>query len=353
MTETDHHAALPEDIAEMAANANTLLEMISGYWITQILRAAADLSVMDHVAAGAATPEEVAERESSDPATTYRLMRACVSAGLLTHEGNRRFAVTKLGALLRAGAPGSLREMAMSQGARGHWHPWMFLPEAVRRGRSQAPAALGMPEGTSSFDYFAQNPEEGAIYTVAMSNATGMVVDDVVAAADLSRVGVAVDVGGADGVLVQSLMNRWPEVDGAVLDLPHVVEEAARRAEKAGVADRFTAVAGDFFAEVPAADLYLLKMILHDWNDEACRTILRNCRAAAKPGARALVIESVVGGLDQPGFAALLDMNMLATTPGQERDLDEFDALFAATGWRRIANTPTRTPQIILELEAI
>src|SRR5258708_11030128 len=108
---------------------------------------------------------------------------------------------------------------------------------------------------------------------------------------------------------------------------------------EAGLADRFTGVAGNFFEEVPSADLYLLKMILHDWDDDACRTILRNCRASARPGARALVVESVIGKTGEPSFAALLDMNMLAGTFGQERDYAEFGALYAATGWRRIATT--------------
>jgi len=121
---------------------------------------------------------------------------------------------------------------------------------------------------------------------------------------------------------------------------------------EAGLADRFTGVAGNFFEEVPSADLYLLKMILHDWDDDACRKILRNCRASARPGARALVVESVIGKTGEPGFAALLDMNMLAGTFGQERDYAEFDALYAATGRRRIAATQTRTPQVIQELEA-
>jgi hypothetical protein len=138
-----------------------------------------------------------------------------------------------------------------------------------------------------------------------------------------------------------------------VLDMPHVVDSAVAAARKAGVLDRFSAVGGDFFKKVPAADLYLLKMILHDWSDAQCLTILRNCRASAKPGARAAIIESVVGKVGEPDYGALMDINMLAVTHGQERDLDEFDALYAESGWRRVATKPTRTPQFIQELEAI
>lgn len=144
-----------------------------------------------------------------------------------------------------------------------------------------------------------------------------------------------------------------PGLQGTVVDLPHVRDSAVEAAKEAGVADRFTAVAGDFFKEVPGADLFLLKQILHDWDDESCLTILRNCRSAAKPGARAVVVESVVGGVGEPSFGALLGMNMVVAAEGQERGFEQFDALYAATGWRRVSTKPTRSPQFVQELEAI
>jgi hypothetical protein len=213
--------------------------------------------------------------------------------------------------------------------------------------------ALGLPADHDMFDYLADHPEEGALFAASMSDATGMVIEDVVSAVDLGGVSVAVDVGGAHGAMVQAMMKASPGLKGIVLDRPGVVEEAIRQAAEAGLADRFTGMAGDFFKEVPPADLYLLKMILHDWDEDACRTILRNCRASARPGARALVVESVIGKTGEPSFAALLDMNMLASSSGQEREYWEFDALYAATGWRQIAATQTRTPQVIQELQAI
>jgi hypothetical protein len=130
------------------------------------------------------------------------------------------------------------------------------------------------------------------------------------------------------------------------------VDGAQRAADEAGLTDRFSTVAGDFFESVPAADYYLIKWILHDWPDEGCLRVLRNCRASARPGARALVIEALVGEIGKPDPAALLDMNMLAATRGQERDLDEFDALFAASGWRRVGLRPTRSLYSLVELAA-
>ncbi|MQY40845.1 Mitomycin biosynthesis 6-O-methyltransferase [Streptomyces sp. RB17] len=191
------------------------------------------------------------------------------------------------------------------------------------------------------------------MFASSMSNATDMVIHDVTAALDLDGVSVAVDVGGSTGALVQELLKKSQGLTGVVLEMPHVVDSAVEAASKAGVLDRFSAVSGDFFKEVPAADLYLLKMIIHDWNDAECLTILRNCRASAKPGARAAVFDCVVGKTGEPNYGALLDMNMLVGSDGQERDFDEFDALYAKSGWRRVATKPTRSPQVIQVLEAI
>ncbi|GID32431.1 O-methyltransferase [Paractinoplanes brasiliensis] len=130
-------------------------------------------------------------------------------------------------------------------------------------------------------------------------------------------------------------------------------EIARQNASKQGLSDRCTAVAGDFFTAVPAGDLYLLKTVLHDWDDDRCRTILRNCRAATMTGGRAVVVEMLLGELGERDFTAISDLFMLAVTSGMERDLDEFDALFTATGWQRGATYPVRAGYHAMELRAV
>ncbi len=331
----------------MGRNADTLFGMLTGHWVAQTVRAAADVRLADHVAAGARTAAEVAELESSDPATIFRLMRSCASLGLLAYEEGK-FTATPMGELLREDVPGSLREAALVQGAHGHWQAWGLLPKAVRRGNSQIQTALGM----DLFEYLARNPWEAELFAKAMSNMTGLVIADTLHLLVFGGATTVIDVGGADGALVLALMKAHPEIRGQVFDLPHAVDGAQRAADRAGLADRFSTVAGDFFDAVPAADYYLLKWILHDWSDEECVQILSNCRAAARPGARALVVEAVLGEIGRPDPAAILDMNMLAATRGQERDLAEFNALFAATGWRLTGMSPTRSLYTLLELEA-
>lgn len=330
-------------------NTMTLLGMIHGYWITQVVRAAADLRLADHLAAGPRTAEEVAGLESSDPLTTYRLMRTCAALGLLACDDEERFSVTPTGALLQTGVPGSLRDQALAFGAPGHWLPWGQLPEAVRKGGTQAPSVLG----TGLFDYLAGQPEEAAQFAASMEALTGSLAADAARVIDVNGVSLAVDVGGGTGVLVRELMRANDGLHGLVLDLEQAAAAALRAAQADGLGSRFSAVAGDFFAAVPDADLYLLKAILHDWDDDSCVRILRNCREAGRPNARVVVIENVIRDLARDRFTALLDMNMLAVTAGQERDLAGYDKLFAASGWRRTAVHALPGARSLLELRAI
>jgi hypothetical protein len=323
-----------------------LLGMIHGYWISQVVRAAADLRLADHLADGPRSAQDVAGLESSDPHATYRLMRTCAALGLLSRDEDERFALTPTGALLQSGVPGSLRDHALAFGAPGHWLPWGQLPEAVRKGGTQAPAVLG----NDLFEYLAEHPEEEAQFAASMEALTGSLATDAARVIDVSGVSLAVDVGGGTGVLVRELMRANGGLHGLVLDLPQAAAAARQAADADGLGTRFSAVAGDFFAAVPDADLYLLKAVLHDWDDDSCVRILRNCRAAARPGARLIVIENVIRDLARDRFATLLDMNMLAVTSGQERDLAGYDELFDASGWQRTAVHTLPGARSLLEL---
>lgn len=325
----------------------TLLGMIHGYWISQVVRAAADLRLADHLAAGPLTAREVAGLESSDPHATYRLMRTCAALGLLTRADGGRFAVTSTGALLGSGVPGSLRDHALAFGAPGHWLPWGQLPEAVRKGGTQAAAVLG----DDLFGYLAGQPEEEAQFAASMEALTGGVAAEAARVIEVRGASLAVDVGGGTGQLVRELLRVNEELHGLVLDLPQAAAAARAAAAADGLGSRFSAVAGDFFSAVPDADLYLLKAVLHDWDDDSCVRILRKCRGAARPGGRAIVIENVIRDPVRDRFATLLDMNMLAVTSGEERDLAAYDELFAASGWRRAAVHPLPGARSLLELE--
>ncbi|MGW2052140.1 methyltransferase [Streptomyces sp. NPDC001858] len=334
-----------------AADAGAVFNLLGGLAAAQILRAVAALNIADHLADGVLSAEEVAERAGSHPQTTYRLMRAASSLGLLSHEGQHRFGLTGQGRLLRADVPGSIRSMALVQTSHSHWQSWARFPEAVRQGSSQTEKALG----ADLFEYYArpENAAEAALFADAMGDISGLVTQGAVAAVTTAGVSTVVDVGGAHGSFVLALMEADPELRGQVLDLPHVVDGARAEAEKRGLSDRFSAVAGDFFQEVPPADLYLVKTILHDWDDAQCETILRRCRSAVNEGGRVLVVEMIIGELGRPDFATLSDMTMLTMTNGRERELTEFDAVFAAAGWRRSKTYPVGGGYFGMELVAV
>jgi O-methyltransferase/methyltransferase family protein len=341
------HTELPYD---PTADVPEFVSLLIGIIPAQVLHALAALSIPDHLADGALTAEEVAERAGAHPRSTYRLMRAAASVGVLSYEGDRRFSLTGKGHLLRTDVPGSFRALTLLQTGHSHWQSWTMFPESVRQGTCQARQVLG----ADAFDYFAQpeNAEEAALFAESMADLSALTVQGAVAALDAAGTSTVVDVGGADGQFVLELMAVHPELRGQVLDLPHAAERAGQEAGRRGLSDRFTAVAGDFFDKVPAADLYLLKTVLHDWDDEQAVAILRNCQTAARDGGRVLVVETVVGEIGKPDFAVLSDMGMLAVTGGMERDLQEFDALFAASGWRRGKTYPVGGGYFGMELTA-
>ena len=321
-----------------------MMDMLFGYWVSQSLRAYAELSVADHLANGPLTAAEIAQREGSAPEATFRLMRAGLTLGLLTVDADERFHGTALLDTLRKDAPGSPRGMALALTNRSHWLPWGEFVAAVRTGKCQTREVLGLP----FFEYLQQNPELAAEFTGSMEGVTALWAHDVVDHLDTKDVALAVDVGGANGALMRLLQQANPALRGIVFDRPDV----AAAAEADIVGDRTEVVGGDFFEALPAADLYVLKFILHDWDDESCVKILSRCREAMIPGGRIAIIDFLIGDRDDPGVMALMDLNMLVVVTGKERTLEEFDALLAKAGLRRTAVRTSDSPQKIIEAVA-
>jgi hypothetical protein len=338
------HPAAADPHQEMA-------ELLFGYWVSQILRAMVELSVADHLAGGATSADELADRAGSDPHSTRRLLRGGVTVGLLDTDEHGRFRSTPLLDTLRSDDPRSLSGLVLALTGDAHWLTWRRFSTAIRSGTEQVTATLGC----EPFSYFAQHPEEGREFSGGMSAITSLWASALIELIDTSTVRCAVDVGGANGALLQRLQAANPALHGVVFDRPNIVADTAPAVAASGYADRTEVIGGDFFASVPAGDLYLLKFVLHDWDDEHCVQILRRCREAMQPGGRVAILEFVVGSDDDPGTAALMDLNMLAMTQGgRERTLAEFDALLAAAGLRRVTvlSTP-ESPQRVIEAVAV
>ena len=324
MSEQEMIPALAADVYDQ------MTAMVTGHWVSQTVRAVVDLSLADHLSGQRLTAAEVADREGSAPNTTFRLMRACVALGLLTADDHGRFTGTPLLQTLGKDTPGSLRDLVLAITQPSQWLPLNEFTTSVRTGQSQAEAALGM----GFFDYLEQHPSQAREFSAGVASTTALWVADDARVIDTTGVKLAVDVGGATGSLLHLLQLANPTLRGIIFDRPNIVDDAVAHTALRGLAERTDVVGGDFFEAVPAADLYLLKFILHDWDDENCVKILSRCREAMLPGGRLAVIELVLGKLSDPGFGALMDMNMLAASSGQERSLDEYDALLTLPSTR-------------------
>jgi hypothetical protein len=325
-----------------------MTQMMTGFFVTQIVGAVATYSTADHLAKGPATAEQISTIEGIDPIAAYRLLRACASFGLATSDGPK-FNATPLLGTLRTNVPGSLHSLAIAWAAPGHWLPWGRFLDSLRTGESQTVPALG----ANIWDYYAQKAEEGATFTHAMHGFTSGLAEEVARVVDTSTAKVAVDIGGASGTLVHSLLMANSQLHGIILDLPDVAPSATAAAAALGLAKRSRAMAGDFFTDVPEADIYLLKNVLHDWNDEEAVRILKRCRHAMRQDGRVVVIEMLLGEMGEVGIAPLMDLNMMVLLTGRERTLAEFSGLLKDAGLRFSKRTPIRpSPMTVIEAVA-
>ncbi|RKH64390.1 methyltransferase [Corallococcus aberystwythensis] len=319
---------------------------IIGYWTTQIIATVARLGIADRLAAGARDSDSLATELGVHPGALFRLMRGGITAGLFESVSERTFALTPVGEGLRSNVPGSMREMAIFLSDKSHWLPWGLLPEAVRTGKSPVQAALG----SDIWGHFARHPDEAEHFARAMGNMSSLVASELTQHIDFAPFARVADIGGSHGNLLAQVLRANPSCRGILFDLPQVVEGAKPALESQGLASRVDVVAGSFFEPgIPAAEAYLLKHILHDWDDEASTTLLRRLHAAAPAGARLFVLEMVIPDSQTPDVTHLMDLNMLVVADGRERTRDEFQALLTATSWKVGRIIPTQAGTSIIE----
>ncbi|HKO54778.1 MAG TPA: methyltransferase [Thermoanaerobaculia bacterium] len=308
-----------------------VMQMMMGMWVAQAAGTAARFNVADLIARGTTTADAIAAAASADPSAMYRLLRACAASGLLVETAPGSFALTPTGECLRSDAEHSLRDFLVAEMAPGHWLPWGRLYDAVRTGGPMSAETLGVP----AWEYYAKNQEEGLAFARGMGNLSAIVAEDVARLYDASPFRRIVDVGGSQGVLLRALLRgAGPGARGVLFDLPAVIDAAKEAVAASPFADRIELVAGDFFGDVPrGGDLYALKSILHDWDDEKALAILRAVHRAAEPGAKLLVVETVLPGTTQPSPVAFMDLNMLVMLGGRERTASEFAQLLRDGGF--------------------
>jgi hypothetical protein len=267
--------------------------------------------------------------------------------GVLSAEGDR-FGQTPLSELLVTDAPGSLRWFAVSELGQEHYPAWGNLMHSVKTGGIAFDNFFGM----DVWKYFSQNPEEAAVFNDSMSGVTAATNEAIINLYDFSGFKKLIDVGGGHGGLLTSILNKNPNLKGVLFDAPAVIEGARPKLEAAGLSDRCETVSGDFFKSVPAGgDAYIMKWIIHDWDDQKSNTILRNVRNQIPANGRLILVDCVVPETDEPHFSKFIDLNMLVMTGGKERTEKEFRELLAAAGFRLLRVIPTELPTAIVEAE--
>ncbi|MEH0018641.1 MAG: methyltransferase [Desulfobacter sp.] len=344
MTDPQSHvaAALPTQSPQ-----EKITHMLTGLWSAQAVATAARLGIADALEnAQPQDGEALARTIGADPAALNRLLRALASLGVLSQPQPDTYALTPMGEALRSDVPGSMRDFLIAETDVPHWQAWGKLHESVRSGQPVAPRLVGMP----IFEYYASHPEEGTVFSRAMGNYSGMAAQGTVQNYDFSGARHIVDVGGAHGDMLLAILQANPHARGTVFDQPPVAKAAREVIAAQGYHERCKAVGGDFFQAVPqGGDLYLLKFILHDWQDPEALRILHNCREAITPDGRLLVIEMVVPDDNDPSPAQLIDLNMLVMTGGLERTASEYEALLSRAGFRLDRLTPTGSPYHLVE----
>jgi hypothetical protein len=306
-----------------------MLRLINGYQITQAIYAAVQLGVADHLRDGPRDSDELAALAGAHPRALYRLLRALAAAGVLHEHGERKFSLTPIGECLRSDSSTPVGPWAALVGRTYMWGAWGHLLHSIRTGHN----AFADLNGASVWQYRSEHAEEGTIFDQAMTALSKGTIEAIMNAYDFSKFRLVADIGGGQGRTIAGILAANPSLRGILFDQPHVVEKAAPILEAAGVENRCDIVAGNFFEWIPAgADVYTLRVILHDWEDDEATTILKRCRQAMDRASRILIIERVIAPPNEGLAGKLSDLNMLVSPGGRERSLEEFSDLCKAAG---------------------
>lgn len=320
-------------------------QMITGYWVSQAIYAAAKLGVADHLTDGPKSIAELAAATETKSDFLYRLLRALASVGIFAEGNEKRFALTPLAEPLQSHVPDSQRALALMVGEE-QFLAWSRLVDTVQTGENAFQAAFGQP----IFEYLANHPDKAQVFDSAMTGIHGRETGAMLDVYDFSGIQVLADIGGGNGSKITAILQRYPEMRGILFDMPHVVDRARANIESAGLSERCALVGGDFFESVPeTADAYVLRHIIHDWDDKKALEILKSCHAAMKPGQRLLVVESVIPPGNDPHMGKFLDLAMMLLPGGKERTAEEYRELFDAAGFELQRIVPTAADVSVME----
>ena len=325
-----------------------MIEIVAGFWAARAVHVAAKLGLADHLTDGPKTVEQLAAATSTHAPSLLRLLRALVGIEVLREVAPQRFASTPLGDTLHSGAADSMRAIAMSIIGAEHYDAWQAVEHSVRTGETAFDFVHQMP----IWKFFRENPSNAKDFDQAMTDFTRAIDPAVLKAYDFAPFKRIIDVGGGHGELLSAILLKHPKVRGTVFDQPYVAEGAARKFAALNLSARADTVGGDFFESIPAGgDAYMMKFIIHDWDEPRSIRILSNIRKGIAPNGKLLLLETVLPEGNEPHFARFMDLNMLVMTGGRERTEREYADLLRQAGFH-LARV-VQTESVISVVEAV
>jgi hypothetical protein len=341
-TTTTSHRDTIEPVTPDPEAVQHAFKLITGHMVSCAVYNATQLGIPDRLAGGPRTAADLARDCGVNEDALYRLLRALSSVGVFAETAPRTFGLTPPAAALQ---DGPLRWMAL----------WVANPFNVRvhadsmHSIKTGEPAVRVTTGKDAFEYFAGDQALSKVFNDAMTGFSMTVIPAVVEAYDFSGIGTLVDVAGGHGAVLSAILEKYPAMKGILFDLDHVIAGAKAQLAARGLADRVTTATGDFFTAVPAGDAYVMKHIIHDWNDEKATTILKNIRAVIPSTGRVVLIESIIAEGNEPQLGKIIDLEMLVMPGGKERTADEYRALFAAAGFELTRLVETKSPLNVIE----
>jgi hypothetical protein len=321
-----------------------VLEMIDGLKLAHALSVATRLGVPDQLAMGSRTVEEIATACGANANALYRIMRALATKGVFEETSDGRFRLTPTAEILRSDVPGSLRAWVSLLDV--NWQVWGELGYTVRTGDP----AYRRVYGRGPHDYHLENPEIAALFDEAMASFTHFAAKAVASFYNFSRIKSVVDVGGGNGTLLVELLRHYPHLQGCLFEGPWVVDRGRATIAAAGMSNRCKVVAGDFLQSIPVSgDVFVMKNVVHDWDDDRAVVLLKNVRNAMGDDARLLIMECVIPEGNEAFSGKLLDLTMLVSTGGRERKMPEYDAILREAGLTRKRVIETPLPYSLIE----
>jgi len=336
-----HAIVPPKTIQEMGREQ--LLFLLSGEWVSRALYVATRLEVADHLCQGPKSLEELARVTQSHPESLCRLLRMLAEFQVFQEVAPCVFANTEMSSLLAKSHPETLHCLSLFYGEDMH-KAWEELFGSVQTGKP----AFDLIFKESVFNYFKANPVRAQLFQQAMKEKSMAVIHSALSSYDFGAAGQLFDIGGGYGQFMEALIQKYPSLQGTLLELPEVVQTI--RKSRPDLEKRCTLIPGDFFESIPKrGKLYLLKSVLHDWDDEKCLKILRNCHGAMEGGSKLLILEVVLTPTGHSSYASCMDLLMMAVTGGKERSLEAFQQMLESSGFVLEHIYPTSTEFSILE----